>query len=72
LNEVPGPASYETATPKTRSAFFGSGQRAFSIGEDKNPGPGNYENLVPWQGPKYSMRKKNKNKDFDEFPVSFM
>ena len=70
INDVPGPASYDTSTPKARSAFFGSGQRSLSIGEDSNPGPGNYENLVPWQGPKYTIRRKVKNKEFEEIPVT--
>jgi hypothetical protein len=68
-SQVPGPASYNTANPKSRSAFFGTAKRAASVANEKNPGPGTYENLKKWEGPRFSLRSRKADKSAENVPV---
>ena len=69
-NEVPGPASYNAESPKGRGTVIGSSKRDFVLINDKNPGPGAYENLKAWQGPKFTLRARTTDKSTEEVPVN--
>lgn len=69
ISDVPGPASYNIESPKTRGAKIGSSKRDWIFGNCKNPGPGAYETHIAWQGPKFSLRSKHRLKTANENPV---
>jgi hypothetical protein len=68
LSNVPGPASYNTDSPKTTGVIIGTGKRDFVLGNHQNPGPGTYETNKVWEGPKFSLRSKPMLKDLNENP----
>ena len=68
----PGPASYNLDLPTSPGIVFGSSKRKWKSSTEKNPGPGTYDTMTAWDGPKISLKSKTWFKPSNENPVTFM
>jgi hypothetical protein len=69
-NQVPGPGSYASPLPKSKSNLvFGTSKRETYTKSEDSPGPGSYtipQKIV--EGPLYTMRAKSQTKAEEKYP----